>query len=208
MRIGDPLVLFDGSGIELSARLLALGRSPRVEVLSVAEPDRESPLGVVLVQSLASGDKMDWVLQKAVELGASGIVPLMAERSVLKLDGERADKRLRRWRQIVVAACEQCGRNRIPAVEAPVELPAFLQHPSDAARWALVPEGSRRLGMLVRPAGAVQLMVGPEGGWSERELRLLDTAGCERIGLGPRVLRTETAGLAALAAMQALWGDL
>ncbi len=208
LRSGDSLVLFDGDGREVSARLLAGGRGARVELLEWTEPARESPLQIVLVQALASGDKMDWVIQKAVELGVGAIQPLIAERCVLRLSGERAERRLRHWRQVVVSACEQSGRNRVPVVESPVELPLYLQHVACERCLALAPGAAGRLAELPAPPGELRLLVGPEGGWSERELSIIDAAGVRRIGLGPRILRTETAGLAALAAMQALWGDV
>lgn len=208
MQPGDALTLFDGDGSEVAATLLGSGRPLRVALGTRTEPQRESPLAIVLVQALASGDKMDWVIQKAVELGVAAIIPLVTERCVLKLSGERAEKRLRHWRQIAVSACEQCGRNRIPPVDAQVALDLYLLRADAPRRLVLAPGGGARLGSLPVDAGPVHLMVGPEGGWSERELAIIRTAGCTPIVLGPRILRTETAGLAAVAALQALWGDL
>ena len=207
MKPGQPLVLFDGSGREVSATLVALGRRASVELGAWSEPPRESPLEVILVQALASGDKMDWVIQKAVELGVSAVVPLVSERCVLKLTGDRADKRLRHWQQVVISACEQSGRNWVPPVEAPLPLHEFLARENGAVRLALAPGATRRLAALPRPAGPCEILVGPEGGWGDRELALFAGGRCEAVSLGPRVLRTETAGLAALAVMQAAWGD-
>jgi 16S rRNA (uracil1498-N3)-methyltransferase len=207
LRDGEPLVLFDGSGGELAARLQLRGKA----AIAIRGEHRafecESPLSLVLVQALASGDKMDWIVQKAVELGASAVVPLQAERSVLRLAGERADKRVAHWRQVAVSACEQSGRNRVPAVEPITSLRDYLAAAAPAAKFILTPEGGRRLAAVERPAAPLHLLVGPEGGWSDEELALCRMSGCIEVGLGPRVLRTETAGLAAIAALQTLWGD-
>lgn len=208
LREGEPLVLFDGEGGERSATLRPEGKRAFASIHACSEVERESPLQLVLVQGLASGDKMDWIVQKAVELGAAGIVPLAAERSVLKLAGERADKRRAHWQQVVVSACEQCGRNRVPDVAPIVTLDAWLAAHRDELKLVLAPGGEGALARLPRLEGRVHLLIGPEGGWSEAELAQCRAAGCMAIGLGPRVLRTETAGLAALAALQALWGDL
>ena len=209
LAVGEEVVLFDGSGAEFPARLLALGPQARAEITDCREPARESPLSVTLVQALASGDKMDWVIQKAVELGAAAVIPVAAQRSVLKLAGERAGRRQGHWRQVAVAACEQCGRNRIPPIAEVRPLARYLEEPWEG-RWRLLldPAEGRRLVDLPRPTGPVHVLVGPEGGWSEAELAAARAAGCMPIRLGPRVLRTETAGLAVLAALQALWGDL
>ncbi|MDY0011605.1 MAG: 16S rRNA (uracil(1498)-N(3))-methyltransferase [Rhodocyclaceae bacterium] len=206
--VGDELVLFGGDGAEYAARLVSLGREPRAEILARRAPERESPLAVTLVQALASGDKMDWVVQKAVELGAVAVAPVAAERSVLKLAGERADKRQAHWRQVAVSACEQCGRNRVPEILPVRTLTACLAEPAgNALRLMLDPAAPGGLGDLGRPTGPVHILIGPEGGWSPAELAAARQAGVRGVRLGPRVLRTETAGLAMLAALQALWGD-
>jgi len=203
---GDAVVLFDGSGGELSARLDIRARLAVAVDGRWQEVSRESPLDIVLVQALASGDKMDWIIQKAVELGVSGIVPVQAVRSVLRLAGERADKKLEHWRQVVIAACEQCGRNRLPFVAPVQSLGACLAQATDAVRWVLAP-GGERLSAVQPVPSSIQLLVGPEGGWSDEELALCLRASSRAVGLGARVLRTETAGLAALAALQAKAGD-
>ena len=206
---GNPVVLFDGRGGELHARLDVRARRAIAVDGQWREEDRESPLAVVLVQALLSADKMDWVIQKAVELGAVGIIPVQTERSVLRLSGDnaRAEKKREHWRQIVIAACEQCGRNRLPFV-APVQgLSACLGQHQDAARLILAPGGERLSGIRPVISAPLQLFVGPEGGWSEAELALGLRAGCRSVGLGPRILRAETAGLAAIAALQAATGD-
>lgn len=207
LRDGDPVILFDGRGGERAATLRVRGREVSVDLGEGSDVSRESPLRAVLVQALASGDKMDWIVQKAVELGADAILPLQAERSVLRLSGERADKRVEHWRQVAVAACEQSGRNRVPELMRPCTLREYLGGAAPAVRLTLDPQAGGRLSELPRPGGAVHVLIGPEGGWSDSELALCRSAGCRGVGLGPRVLRTETAGLAALAAMQALWGD-
>ena len=207
LRDGDRIVLFDGEGGEAEATLQVRGKAAWAQVEARREVDRESPLQIVLVQALASSDKMDWVVQKAVELGASAIQPVQAERSVLRLVGERADKRQAHWQQVAVAACEQCGRNRIPEVRPLQPLTHWLADHRDALTYVLAPGGAASFGDESAPQGAVHVLVGPEGGWSDAEMAAFDAAGCRRVRLGPRVLRTETAGLAAIAALQARWGD-
>lgn len=207
LRDGEEVVLFDGSGNEYPGRLEYAGRAAFAQLEAASCPERESPLRIVLVQALASGDKMDLVVQKAVELGAVAIQPIEAERSVLKLAGERADKRVQRWQQVAVSACEQCGRNLVPQVRPVQRLGAYLKDSGALRRIVLAPGGARGLAGIAAPTGEIHLLVGPEGGWSAAELAACLDAGCEALSLGPRVLRTETAGLAALAALQARWGD-
>ncbi len=209
LRPGAELRLFDGQGGEWRARLLAQGRARLLEHLPV---ERESPLAVELAQALARGERMDWALQKAVELGVAALAPVATARCGLRLEGERAARRLRHWRAVVAAACEQCGRNRLPPVAPPRPLAAWLAElggpgPGEL-RLALSPGAGAALGELPRPTGPVRLLVGPEGGLAPEELAAARAAGFRPLALGPRVLRTETAGPAALAALQALWGDL
>ena len=207
LREGEALALFDGEGGEVAARLVVRGKTAVAVLGERSAADRESPLQVVLVQALATGDKMDWIVQKAVELGVAAIQPVQAERSVLRLGGERADKRVAHWQQVAVSACEQCGRNRIPEVRPVQALGHWLASQRDARNYLLAPGGASGFADALRPPTGVHLLVGPEGGWSEAELAAADAAGCQRVSLGPRVLRTETAGLAALAVVQARWGD-
>jgi 16S rRNA (uracil1498-N3)-methyltransferase len=170
--------------------------------------ERESPLTVTLVQALIAAERMDYVVQKAVELGASAIVPVSTARSVTRLDGARAQRRLEHWRQIIVASCEQCGRNRLARIDAPCELREWLRRPSEAAlRLLLAPDAGLPLGKLGAPNGTIELLVGPEGGFAAEEQAQALEAGFQAVCLGPRILRTETAGPAALAALDALWGD-
>lgn len=204
---GEAVVLFDGHGGETDAVLEVDGKACWAVLGARRAVERESPLALVLVQALAAADKMDWVVRKAVELGVQAIVPVQAARSVLRLSGERAYKRVEHWRQIAVAACEQSGRNRVPDVADIQTLDAYLGVQRDARKLVFAPGGGTRLAQCEPPRAGVHLLIGPEGGWSDEELARCKVAGCERVLLGPRVLRTETAGLAAIAAMQALWGD-
>ena len=207
LAVGDEIVLFDGQGGECPATLLALGRQPLARLGPRLALECESPVPVTLVQALASGDKMDWVVQKAVELGAVAIQPVAAERSVLKLSGDRAVKRVAHWQQIAVSACEQSGRNRVPVVGEILSLAQYLALPAEGVRLILAPGAEGALARKAAPRGPLAVLIGPEGGWSPAELSLADRAACEPLALGPRVLRTETAGLAALAAIHTLWGD-
>jgi 16S rRNA (uracil1498-N3)-methyltransferase len=204
LRDGDAVVLFDGRGGEYEACLVIPERG-RVSAETGArrDPERESPLQVTLVQAISSSDKMDFTVQKAVELGVAAIHPVLGARSVVRLDGDRGAKKLAHWRRIVIAACEQCGRNRIPEIAAPVALEDY-RTPA-GSKVLLAPSASARLADMSK--GPVVLAVGPEGGFSAEEEQVLLQAGFSPVRLGPRVLRTETAALAALAALNALAGD-
>ncbi|UXI69367.1 16S rRNA (uracil(1498)-N(3))-methyltransferase [Tahibacter amnicola] len=211
LEAGHPLVLFNGDGGEFTARLASLAkRSVTAQVLEARAADRESPLQLTLAQGVARGEKMDWILQKATELGVSRIIPVVTERTEVRLDEERAERRLSHWHQVIASACEQCGRNRLPQVTPPIKLAAWAgQLGADpAARYALLPEGDQSLASITSlPHGAI-LTVGPEGGFSDQDEAILRNAGFKGLRLGPRILRTETAGIAALAALQAIAGDL
>lgn len=211
LREGDACVLFNGDGHDYAARLLSASkREVRVEVLSASKVENESPLRIVLLQGIARGEKMDLVLQKATELGVDAIVPVSGERTEVRLDAERAQKRLAHWCSVVESACEQSGRARVPVVAAPAALEAAARalH-GDGLRLVLDPQGEQRLQDLALTAGgSVWLAIGPEGGWSPRDRGILHAAGFDGLRLGPRVLRTETAGLAAIAALQSRFGDL
>ena len=204
--VGDACVLFNGDGNDYDARIVSVSKkSVEAEIGSAREVRNESPLRIVLVQGIARGEKMDWILQKATELGVAGIVPVHGERGEVRLDGERAGKRLRHWRSVVVSACEQSGRARKPEVAAPRGLAdAFADLP--ATRLMLDPEAARPLPSRIAD-DACAIAIGPEGGWSPSDMATLAAAGFVGARLGPRVLRTETAGLAAIAALQALAGD-
>lgn len=208
---GDALTLFDGAGTEYPAVIARLDKS--AVWLRVGAPraqDRESPLRVIVAQAVSSGERMDYTVQKAVELGAAGIVPLISSRCVVRLSGPRAEKRVAHWQAVAVAACEQCGRNTVPEIAAVQPFANWLsvQSDADATRLLLAPDGGGRLAEMGRPAGALSLLIGPEGGFAPGEAAAAVRAGFAPVRLGPRVLRTETAAVAALAALQALWGDL
>jgi 16S rRNA (uracil1498-N3)-methyltransferase len=209
LRGGDAVTLFNGQGGEYAAVITAIGKHQvEVEVGAHAAIERESPLTVTLVQALSSGERMDLTIQKAVELGVTRIVPVESERSVVRLKGERADKRRAHWRQVVISACEQCGRNRVPAVEPLLPLAVWLAgEESTALRWLLAPGAATALRAQAHPDRAIELLVGPEGGFTDAEVAAAQRAGYQPVRLGPRVLRTETAAPALLAALQALWGD-
>jgi len=209
LRPGDALVLFDGHGGEYRATVETLGKE-RVGV-SVGEHlavERESPLGITLVQGIARGERMDLIVQKATELGVARIVPVASGRSVVRTDERSADRKLAHWRAIAIAACEQCGRNRLPEVRAPTSWDAWLAARTPcAAALVLSTRTSARLDVALPAVATMELLIGPEGGLTEEEERAALAAGFRAARLGPRVLRTETAAIAALAAVQQLRGD-
>ena len=207
LKTGDSLTVFDGSGGEYEAVIQRVERD-RVDVKLGAwrDIDREATLDIGLVQGLPEADKMDWIIHKAAELGAAWIQPVICERSVVRLSGERAARREAHWRRVAVAACEQCGRNRIPDVRPTLGFQSWIAVPPTIRRWMLLPDGTPVRAMSP-PEGPLELLVGPEGGLSDRERDLALSRSFETVALGRRVLRTETAALVALAAMHALWGD-
>lgn len=212
LRVGDDLVLFDGAGGEYLARIAVLDREQVIlDVVEWCDVECEAPIEVTLVQALQSGEKMDMTVQKAVELGASRIVPVTSRRSTVRLAGERAVRRVEHWRSIAVAACEQCGRNRVPEVSALQGLDHWLGKSAEKGvlRLMLLPGSEQTLGSIAPPVpgGQVDVLIGAEGGLAPDEVEQAELAGFVSIRLGPRILRTETAGLAVLAAMQCLWGD-
>ena len=211
LREGDGCVLFNGDGHDYAATLVAVGkREVQVRIDGAQAIDNESPLPITLLQGIARGEKMDLILQKATELGVSRIIPVNAERTEVKLDAARAEKRIAHWRSVVGSACGQSGRARIPAIDAPQSLAgAAAVLPEQTLRLTLDPLGEHRLASLpAAPANGVVIAIGPEGGWSPRDRQQLADAGFQGLQLGPRILRTETAGLAAIAALQARLGDL
>lgn len=210
LRAGDALVVFDGRGGEYAAHVAALTREQLVVATGAHhEVERESPLAVTLLQGLSSGERMDFTVRKAVELGAAVIQPLLAARSLVRLSDAREAGRLGHWRRIVVAACEQCGRNRVPELRTPLTVDDYCASvPPVALRLLLAPGAGRTLRALSgRIVGPVALAAGPEAGFSTQEEAGLVAAGFLPVSLGPRVLRTETAALAALAGLNALAGD-
>jgi 16S rRNA (uracil1498-N3)-methyltransferase len=205
---GAPMVLFDGRGGEYPAHIERIERDRvMAELAAWNDVERESTLAITLIQALQAGDKMDFTIQKAVELGVRDIVPVESRRSVLRLAGERAGKRVAHWQGVVASACEQCGRNQVPLVAPLEKLENWLARPAHGVlRLMLAPDGEQALADIT-PAKEVQLLIGAEGGLDPQEVIAAKSAGFQAVRMGPRILRTETAGLAALAAMQALWGD-
>jgi len=209
LAIGDAVTLFTGEGGEYAGTLThADRRIAWARVDAFAPVERESPLAVTLVQALPATDTMDFVVRKAVEMGVREIVPVTSERSARVPAGERGDKRVAHWRQIAVAACEQCGRNRIPAVHEPVALSAWLAARPPRAGFLLAPTAASGWAAVPAPVGPLDLLIGPEGGWTAEEMDRARRAGVTEVRMGPRVLRTETAGIAALAAIGTSWGDM
>jgi 16S rRNA (uracil1498-N3)-methyltransferase len=207
LREGDVVVLFNGQGGEFSGRLAARGQ--RVEVTRHDPVERESPVAVTLVQAWIALDKLEWAVEKAVELGVARIVLAATRRSVVRLDAARLARRLDRLRDIAIAACCQCGRNRVPAIAAFGDLGSALAESGAEATGLVLQPGAPRSMVEIATAirGPVAVAVGPEGGFDEDEFALAQRAGYQLARLGPRVLRTETAGLAALAALQGTVGD-
>lgn len=208
--VGDALTLFDGQGGEYAARIEALKKDAVVvDVGAHAAIERESPLEVTLAQGVSRGERMDWVMQKATELGVRRIVPLLTERSMVRLDAHQAQKKWQHWRGIIIAACEQCGRNRLPELTTPAEYHEFLgnEAPKDETRLLLSPLASLRIGAL-KPAKKITLLIGPEGGLAPDEAAAAFAKSFVGVLLGPRILRTETAAIAALAALQQSYGDI
>jgi 16S rRNA (uracil1498-N3)-methyltransferase len=209
LRDGETLTLFDGHGGEYGARITGFGRDTvTVEVLEHRAVERESGLELTLVQGISRGERMDWVMQKATELGVRRIVPVFTERSVVKLDERQSARKLQHWCAIVIAACEQCGRNYVPEVSAPADFFTAVRATDSAeTRLLLSPSATLRARDLPHPK-RVTLLIGPEGGLTDNEQEAATKAGFQPVQLGPRILRTETAAIAALAALQHDFGDL
>ncbi len=210
LRAGDAVQIFDGQGNAFDAIIAAIdGKHVLLSDLQPVGTQHEAGLHVVLAQAMSTSDKMDWVVQKATELGAAEIVPVQTQRSVAKLAGDRAEKRAEHWRSVTISACEQCGRNTQPRMSPPQDLGKWLEEMRVApgAKFILLPDGAGTLQAQQRPEGRVTLLIGPEGGFTADEAKAAQQAGFVPILLGPRVLRTETAAIAGIAALQTLWGD-
>jgi 16S rRNA (uracil1498-N3)-methyltransferase len=212
LKAGDPLTLFDGRGGEFAATVSAVSRKG-VVVTTGEKSSREceSPLSIHLVQAISRGERMDFVVQKATELGVVRVTPVMTEFSVVKLEGSKREKRVRHWTRIAQSACEQSGRNRVPLIGEPRTFDEWLEDlgaAQERLRLVLEPQASSTLAGLGETAGALDLLVGPEGGLSKREQALALAAGFTPLRFGPRILRTETAAIAAIAVLQARFGDL
>ena len=210
LRAGSRVEIFDGLGNECHGLIAELsGKRVIVGDITASSANRESPLQIVLAQAMSSSEKMDWVIQKATELGVTEIQPLDTERSVARLSAERAAKRREHWRQVAISACEQCGRNLLPEIHAPLDIMVWLQQVKElpGTRLILLPQSAASLHSLEKPEGKVVLLIGAEGGFTEAERDSALHCGFTPILLGARVLRTETAAVAGLAALQTLWGD-
>ena len=203
---GDAVQLFDGSGQEYLGELIEVGKKAvRVELREQLAGQAESPLRIHLGQGLSRGERMDWAIQKATELGVGEITPIVSERCEVRLKDERADKRLAHWRQVAISACEQCGRSVLPVIHAPIILAEWQAHVQAELKLVLHPVAAP-LESHARPH-SLAFLIGPEGGLSEAEVAQAKAAGFHAARLGPRVLRTETAPVVALAVAQQLWGD-
>jgi 16S rRNA (uracil1498-N3)-methyltransferase len=215
-RAGDELILFNGDGREFNGAIEAVrGSRVAASVGDSRQMDRESPLAITLVQCIPRGDRMDFIVQKATELGVARIVPVLSQRSVVRLDKNQAESKANHWRAVAVSACEQCGRNRLPAIEAAQPLLSYLGESAPGTRLRLVlePESAPHGSAAAQGPGGVEVLeaeiaIGPEGGFASDELEAFRVAGFSQVGLGPRILRTETAAIAALVWLQARFGDL
>lgn len=209
LETGAVITLFDGTGGEYEGTLERDGKKFWARVGAHDPVERESPLAITLLQGVARGERMDLIVQKATELGVARIIPVLAERSVVRVDSEKGARKLEHWQAVAVAACEQCGRNRVPEVSAPLSLgDAIAALPADSRRCLLAADAGEPLASAANHATRqVALLIGPEGGLGDNEQRFAAANGFVAYRIGPRILRTETAGLAALAALQTLAGD-
>ncbi|WP_047551256.1 16S rRNA (uracil(1498)-N(3))-methyltransferase [Methylotenera sp. G11] len=210
LNAGDSAIVFNGDGFDYECTLTSVKKNAVTATITDARKiSNESPLNITLLQGISSGDRMDFTIQKAVELGVKQIQPINSQRSVVKLTHDRAEKRVEHWQNIAISACEQSGRAFVPKVLAPITLDKWLsQNPqSGNTRILLNPVGAKRLAEMSKPAAEIQLLIGAEGGLSSAEITLAASQGFQSIVLGPRILRTETAALTAISVMQGLWGD-
>ncbi|MBT2949400.1 16S rRNA (uracil(1498)-N(3))-methyltransferase [Vibrio anguillarum] len=209
MQAGQEVLLFDGSGAEFPAEITEVRKkNVLVNVLKRVESSCESPLNLHLGQVISRGDKMEFTIQKSVELGVNTITPLISERCGVKLDAKRFEKKLEQWQKIAISACEQCGRNIVPLIRPIMQLEEWCAEPSDALKLNLHPRAKYSINTLPQPINKVRLLIGPEGGLSESEISMTEQYHFEETLLGPRVLRTETTALTAITALQVRFGDL
>ena len=207
MRVGDPLVLFNGQGSAFQGKVAAVSKKQvQVELEQVLTGDAQSPLVVELGQTLSRGERMDYAIQKATEMGVTSITPLFSERCEVKLNAERQEKQRRRLQQIAISACEQCGRNIVPVISPPMHLQDWLESRETELNFVLHHRTEKKLDGYKKPA-SVSLLIGPEGGLTAEEITRAEAKEFKPLALGPRVLRTETAPVAAISLMQFLWGD-
>jgi 16S rRNA (uracil1498-N3)-methyltransferase len=210
LNVGDNAIIFNGDGFDYACTLTSVKKNTvTAKVTSANAISNESPLNITLLQGISSGDRMDFTIQKAVELGVKKIQPINSKRSVVKLTQERAEKRIEHWQNVAISACEQSGRAFVPKVLPPLSLENWLsQNPyNNTLRILLNPVGAKRLEEIEKPASTIELLIGAEGGLSQAEIDLASAQHFQSIVLGPRILRTETAALTAISVMQALWGD-
>ena len=209
MKEGQEVLLFDGSGAEFPATITEVSKkNVTVDVTERIERSSESPLDLHLGQVISRGDKMEFTIQKSVELGVNTITPLISERCGVKLDTKRFEKKLAQWQKIAIAACEQCGRNTVPVIRPVMQLEEWCSEPSEALKLNLHPRAKYSINTLPEPINKVRLLIGPEGGLSAEEIGMTEQYKFEETLLGPRVLRTETAALTAITALQVRFGDL
>ena len=210
LRVNDPVQIFDGAGHALDGKIREVGaKRVLLHELQTCLDGEEPPMRITLAQAMCSSEKMDWIVQKATELGAAAIQPIQTRRSVARLAEARAQKRLAHWREVAISACEQCGRNALPQLSTPQDLAVWLDtlRGDPAAKFVLQPEGAAPLHKQAPPWEGAILLIGPEGGFTEDELKLCQMAGFVPVRMGKRILRTETAAIAGLAALQTLWGE-
>ncbi len=210
IKLGAELVLFNGDGSEYTARLTRVHRHQAwATILDAQAIDRESPLNIILCQGISRAERMDFTIQKAVELGVGAVIPIFTERGAVQLKGERLDKKLRHWQAVTQSACEQCGRNRVPVIEAATHFEQFIgRQDLPDLKLVLDPEANESLGSLLPGHRDIALLAGPEGGLSQSEIEICYENGFTGGRLGPRILRTETAALTALSIIQNISGDL
>lgn len=213
LSVGDSAIVFNGDGFDYECELTSIKKNTVIAQITAAnQVSNESPLRITLLQAISSGDRMDFTIQKAVELGVTSIQPITSQRSVVKLSAERAEKRMEHWQNIAISACEQSGRAIVPTVSAPLSFSHLFAHLAktpepDACKITLAPDATQHLSSMAKPSGNIYLLIGAEGGFTDEEIALSIAHDFQAIQLGARVLRTETAALAAISAMQTLWGD-
>lgn len=209
MQVDDCLILFCGDNREFSAKIIAINKKRVLVVIVTAyEKNRESPRCIHLAQAISKGDRMEWVVQKATELGVASITPLLTQHCCVKLNAEKLEKKCSQWQAIAVAACEQSGRNQVPIIQAACQIDTYLQIVSASVRLILNPQGVTSWRDYSKTTGDIALLIGPEGGLSDNEIMRAQASQFQSMTLGPRILRTETAAIAAVSVLQAVYGDL
>lgn len=209
LKTGAAVTVFNGRGGEYRARIGQVSkRQAWIEVVEFVDVSRESPLDLRLVQAVSKGERMDWTVQKAAEIGATQVVPVLSQFCNVSMNAARWEKKRTHWQAVMTAACEQCGRTRIPALGPIQTLSDWLDSPAAGTRLILDPDQGQPIANFAGATAPIDLLIGPEGGFSESEIRTAINAGCKAARMGPRLFRTETAGLAAMAVLQALAGDL